>query len=141
MMRLTAGTAAGQAHPIPCASRSACYPRATSQVPRPPPHTRPQPQPHRRRRALALLAASPDGCTEALMFANGFTAELLIELVNAGLASAHAESMVADGKMVEVAREDQRGARSSHSLESYSTQTPPPPPPPPPPCRHHHRPS
>jgi hypothetical protein len=38
-----------------------------------------------------LLAASPDGCTEALMFANGFTAELLVELVRAGLASAHAE--------------------------------------------------
>jgi hypothetical protein len=57
-----------------------------------------------RRRALELLAASPDGCTEALMFANGFTAELLVELVRAGLASAHAERMVADGRMMEVAR-------------------------------------
>ena len=57
-----------------------------------------------RRRALELLAASPDGCTEALMFANGFTAELLVELVRAGLASAHAERMVADGKMMETAR-------------------------------------
>jgi len=57
-----------------------------------------------RRRALELLAASPDGCTEALMFANGFTAELLVELVRAGLASAHAERMVADGKMMEAAR-------------------------------------
>src|SRR6516165_8673686 len=70
------------------------------------------PHPHRRRRgpkpdrrrALELLAASPDGCTEALMFANGFTAELLIELVRAGLASAHVERMVGDGKMTEVAR-------------------------------------
>jgi len=70
------------------------------------------PQPYRprhgpkpdRRRALELLAASPDGCTEALMFANGFTGELLIELVRPGLASAHAERMVADGKMTEVAR-------------------------------------
>ena len=70
------------------------------------------PQPYRprhgpkpdRRRALELLAASPDGCTEALMFANGFTGELLIELVRAGLASVHAERMVADGKMTEVAR-------------------------------------
>jgi hypothetical protein len=68
------------------------------------------PQPHRRRhgpkpdrrRALELLAASPDGCTGALMFANGFTAELLIELVRAG--PAHAERMVADGQMTEVAR-------------------------------------
>ena len=76
-------------------------------------HRRPtMPQPRRprhgptpdRRRALELLAAFPDGCTEALMFANGFTAELLIELVRAGLASAHAERMVADGKMTEVAR-------------------------------------
>jgi hypothetical protein len=57
-----------------------------------------------RRRALELLAASPEGCTEALMFANGFTAELLVELVRAGLASAHAERMVAGGKMMEAAR-------------------------------------
>src|SRR5215471_19841206 len=76
-------------------------------------HRRPtMPQPRRprhgpkpdRRRALELLAASPDGCTEALMFANGFTAELLIELVRAGLASAHAERMIANGKTMEVAR-------------------------------------
>ena len=53
---------------------------------------------------LSCSPASPDGCTEALMFANGFTAELLIELVRAGLASAHAERVVADGKMTEVAR-------------------------------------
>jgi len=51
-----------------------------------------------------LLAGSRNGCTEALMFANGFTAELLVELVRAGLASAHAERMVADGKMMEAAR-------------------------------------
>jgi hypothetical protein len=70
------------------------------------------PYPHRRRRgpkpdrrrALELLAASPEGCTEALMFANGFTAELLIELVRTGLASAHAERMATDGTMTEVAR-------------------------------------
>jgi len=78
----------------------------------PPPHAHSMPHPHRhrrgpkpdRRRALELLAASPDGCTEALMFANGFTAELLLELVRAGLASAHAERVVADGRMMEVAR-------------------------------------
>ena len=70
------------------------------------------PHPHRhrrgpkpdRRRALELLAASPDGCTEAVMFANGFTAELLLKLVRVGLAYAHAERMVGDGKMTEVAR-------------------------------------
>ena len=68
-----------------------------------PHHRRRGPKPDRRR-ALELLAASPEGCTEALMFANGFTAELLIELVRAGLVSAHAERMVGDGKMTEVAR-------------------------------------
>jgi hypothetical protein len=50
-----------------------------------------------------LLAASPDGCTEALMLANGFTAELLVELVGTGLAFAHAERMIAGGKQIEVA--------------------------------------
>ena len=70
------------------------------------------PHPHRRcfspkpdpLRALEFLAAAPDGCTEALMFANGFTAELLIELVCGGLASAHAERMLASGRPMEVTR-------------------------------------
>jgi hypothetical protein len=57
-----------------------------------------------RRRALELLASSPDGCTEGLMVANGFTIELLLELVRTGLASAHAERRIVDGKMTEVAR-------------------------------------
>jgi len=57
-----------------------------------------------RRRALELLASSPDGCTEGLMVANGFTIELLLELVRTGLASAHAERRVVEGKMTEVAR-------------------------------------
>jgi hypothetical protein len=69
----------------------------------PHPYRRRGPKPDRRR-ALELLAASPEGCTEALMFASGFTAELLVELVRAGLASAHAERMVAGGKQIEVAR-------------------------------------
>jgi len=38
------------------------------------------------------------------MFANGFAAELLIELVRAGLVFAHGERVVADGKMTEVGR-------------------------------------
>src|SRR5262249_15784629 len=81
-----------------------CRPRFTTTAhSMPHPHRRHGPKPDRRR-ALELLAASPDGCTEVLMFANGFTAELLIELVRAGLASVHAERMVANGKMTEVAR-------------------------------------
>src|SRR5262249_32409729 len=75
----------------PCPPSSRLRPRGI--LPAPVHHRRhTMPQPHRRRhgpkpdrrRALELLAASPDGCTEALMFANGFTAELLIELCAPG---------------------------------------------------------
>jgi hypothetical protein len=31
-----------------------------------------------RRRALELLAASPDGCSEAIMLAHGFTVDFLV---------------------------------------------------------------
>jgi hypothetical protein len=51
-----------------------------------------------------LLAASPNGCTEALMLANGFPGEMLVELIRTGLASAEAERVVAGGKQIEVAR-------------------------------------
>jgi hypothetical protein len=37
-----------------------------------------------RRRALELLAASRDGCAEALMLAHGFTVKQMVELVRAG---------------------------------------------------------
>jgi hypothetical protein len=37
--------------------------------------------PATRRRALELLAASPDGCTEALMLAHGCSIEPIVELV------------------------------------------------------------
>ena len=40
---------------------------------------------------LELLEASIDGCTEAIMLAYGFKTELLVELVNAGLATARIE--------------------------------------------------
>jgi hypothetical protein len=52
------------------------------------------PQPDRRR-ALELLAASPDGCTEALITAHGFTAAQMVELMRVGLATATAERVVA----------------------------------------------
>jgi hypothetical protein len=58
-----------------------------------------------RRRALALLAASPDGCTEAIMLAHGFSVEMLVDLVRAGLATAQAERVVAGrSAMMEVTR-------------------------------------
>jgi hypothetical protein len=62
---------------------------------------RPKPE---RRRALELLASSPDGCTEALLLANDFTIEMLLDLLRAGLVSASPERMIADDKQVEVAR-------------------------------------
>jgi hypothetical protein len=65
--------------------------------------TRRSPEPDRRR-ALELLAASRDGCTEAIMLAHGFTTEMLVRLVRDGLASAKAEHMVAGGQKLEIAR-------------------------------------
>jgi hypothetical protein len=55
-----------------------------------------------RRRALELLAASRDGCTEAIMIAHGFSIDMLVELVNAGLATATAERVVAGRNKYEV---------------------------------------
>jgi hypothetical protein len=57
-----------------------------------------------RRRALELLAASRDGCTEAVMLAHGFTIPQMVELVRAGLATATAERVVAGKRIIEVAR-------------------------------------
>jgi hypothetical protein len=51
--------------------------------------------PATRRRALELLAGSRDGCTEAIMLAHGFSIEMLVELINAGLATAKSERIVA----------------------------------------------
>jgi hypothetical protein len=62
---------------------------------------RPKPD---RRRALELLASCRDGCTEAIMLAQGFTIAQMVELVRAGLATATAEPVVAGGKTIEVAR-------------------------------------
>jgi hypothetical protein len=41
-----------------------------------------------RRRALTVLAGSPDGCTEALLMAHGFTTALLADLVRDGFVTA-----------------------------------------------------
>ena len=66
----------------------------------------PTPPPSRRkhRRALELLETSLDGCTEAIMLAHGFKIELLVELVQAGLATASTEQMLASGRPMEVTR-------------------------------------
>jgi hypothetical protein len=60
--------------------------------------------PATRRRALELLAASPDGCSEAIMVAHGFTVDTLVKLIRAGLATAGTERVVAGGRWIEVAR-------------------------------------
>jgi hypothetical protein len=57
-----------------------------------------------RRRALELLASCRDGCTEAIMLAHGFTIDMMVELVRAGLATAESERVVAGSKTIEVAR-------------------------------------
>jgi hypothetical protein len=67
------------------------------------PRRRAHPKPDRRR-ALELLAASPDGCTEALLLAHGTTVEQMVALIRAGLASASAERVVGGGRTIEVAR-------------------------------------
>jgi len=64
----------------------------------------PTPSRRKRRRALELLEASLDGCTEAIMLAHGFNIELLVELVQAGLATASTERMLASGRPMEVTR-------------------------------------
>jgi hypothetical protein len=48
--------------------------------------------PATRRRALELLASCRDGCTEAIMLAHGFSIAQMVELVRAGLATAHRPS-------------------------------------------------
>lgn len=56
------------------------------------------------RRALALLADSATGCTEAIMLAHGFGPKLMADLIGAGLATAEIGRMRAGGRSVEVTR-------------------------------------
>ena len=55
------------------------------------------------RRALELLAASPEGATEALLVTHGFTSELITGLLDAGLAMAITEPMTGE-RTVDVTR-------------------------------------
>jgi hypothetical protein len=56
------------------------------------------------RRLLEVLAASEDGCTDALLTADGFKLDVLISIVSAGLATARPERTFAAGKPVERTR-------------------------------------
>jgi hypothetical protein len=69
-----------------------------------PTHSRRRSPPPTRRRALELLAASPHGCTEAILIAHGFTIDMLVKVIRAGLASAGTERMVAGGRSIDVSR-------------------------------------
>jgi len=56
------------------------------------------------RSALELLAGSPNGCTELLFLAHGFTRNLLADLILAGLATAETERVSAEGRLINVQR-------------------------------------
>jgi hypothetical protein len=60
--------------------------------------------PATRRRALELLASCRGGCTEAMMLAHGFKTDMVVEIINGGLASVTTEGVVAGGRTIEVAR-------------------------------------
>jgi hypothetical protein len=54
------------------------------------------------RRALTLLAGSALGCTEAIMLAHGFKAELLAALLREGLATKQPGTIRAGGRRLGV---------------------------------------
>jgi hypothetical protein len=58
-------------------------------------YRRPNPD---RRRALELLAESRHGCGKAILRAHGFSTDMLVERVKAGLATTKRERMVAGGQ-------------------------------------------
>jgi len=51
-----------------------------------------------------LIAWNPDGVAEAMLLAHGFTVDMLIDLIRAGLASANTERVVAGGRPMKVTR-------------------------------------
>ena len=63
----------------------------TTPKPAPGPAPKPSPASNHRRRALTVLAGCPDGCTESLLMAHGFTTKVLADLVRTELATARRE--------------------------------------------------
>jgi hypothetical protein len=55
-------------------------------------------------RALRLLARSPNGCTEPVILAHGFTLDQIANLVFGGLAKREVRNMTADGRQLKVVR-------------------------------------
>ena len=56
------------------------------------------------RQALELLAASPRGNTKGRLLADGFTADMLADLVREGFATAQRETMRVGGRQIRVER-------------------------------------
>jgi hypothetical protein len=57
-----------------------------------------------RRRALEIIADHPDGCTEAKLAAHDIPADVLIDLVQSGLAIARNERVGDEDGIIEVTR-------------------------------------
>jgi hypothetical protein len=56
------------------------------------------------RQALELLAASPGGYTKGRLLADGFTVDMLTDLVREGLATAQRGTLRVGGRMIRVER-------------------------------------
>ncbi len=56
------------------------------------------------RQALELLASGPRGCTKGRLLADGFTVDMLTDLVREGLATAQRETMRVGGRQIKVER-------------------------------------
>jgi hypothetical protein len=56
------------------------------------------------RRALELLAASPRGCTKGRLLADGFTVDILADLVREGLATPQRGTVRVGGRTIRVER-------------------------------------
>jgi hypothetical protein len=78
------------------------------------------------RQLLALLTASDDGCTEAILLAHGFALELIDSIVSAGLATATAERTFAAGRAIEFTRVriTEAGRRAARSGSGRSAEGP-----------------
>jgi hypothetical protein len=79
-----------------------------------PMHSRKRSPPPTRRRALELLVRSPDGMTEAMLRAHGFTVEMLVDLMQARLATAKNDRVVAGGPPDQCCPHADHGRRSAH---------------------------
>ena len=60
------------------------------------------------RRALALLAENSDGCSRAVMLAEGFPLSLLNRLIRAGFATSHLDRQERPDKPIEITEAGRR---------------------------------